>query len=272
MQFARWFNLSLNLFKMAFDGTTAFLNAVDPLNKRGKARNKAEAERVRLRDETRDWDAGKYQRLVDQSQAAGFNPLTALRAGGISPYDTTPPQASGLLSSDAWLKSALSISDSIGSFGRSQMSDTEIERDQLELELLRNEVENSSTRQTGQSFPAIGTPRGAGPSVSAGDGYSRNDGLTPRDERIEPTLNFGGFFKVNAPFTSGDVFMPGNDGEPLGLGELAVALAFGAPQVGANYIDKGLEAVNTWVLGQQAAPKSGTYNRLADHFYDPAFN
>lgn len=264
--------MSLSLFKAAFDGTTAVLNAVDPLNKRGKARKKAEAERIRLRDEARDWDSGKYQRLVDQSQAAGFNPLTALRAGGVSPYDTTPAQASGLLSSDAWLQSALSVSDTIGAYGRSQMSDDEKERDQLELELLRNEVSNSATRQTGQSFPAMGSPRGSGPAVSAGGGYDRNDDLTPRDERVEPTLNFGGFFKVNAPFTSGDVFMPGNDGEPLGVGELAVALTFGAPQVGANYIDKGLAAVNTWVLGQQAAPKSGTYNRLADHFYDPAFN
>lgn len=143
-----------------------------------------------------------YKKLVKNAQAAGFNPLTALRNGGAAGFAQT---------TDPGLSSSMFLADAIGNVG-SAMAEAPLrqrqkERENLRDELIRAQIDNTnaqtrfanqprvdyvnSVENRGPTNPSlVNGESGAG---SSGTGYSAGVDITQSPERMEaPSLIFSG--------------------------------------------------------------------------------
>lgn len=135
------------------------------------------------RDESRAYARGTYQRLVQDAEAAGFNPLTALRNGGAAGYtaDFQPmlttgiptPTASGLRESGAVgeaLGAGISgIGNFIANFDPFEDKLREAQYGVLQAQLENLQVDTAARRQAMFQVPAVSGRRSvtAGPSISS---------------------------------------------------------------------------------------------------------
>lgn len=110
-----------------------------------------------------------YQRMVTEAEAAGFNPLTAIRNGGSAGFSTQTTHPA--LASTGFLGGA---TDAIASIfdGFAQIDPMKDKRDELEYDLVQAQLGNiqADTEQKRRSFNV--------PSYSGGQRISTENGLT----------------------------------------------------------------------------------------------
>jgi hypothetical protein len=231
--------------------------------------------------------------LRTSAEAAGFNPLTVLRAtGGSLPGTATP---SGALSSSSAFRMALAdgVRSGIGTLlSHDPMA---AERDALEQGLMREQIatlqyERSRDQALGsapvydrfqgpvQGTVARGSTRGAAPAVGeapTGPVLPRIPwllGSTPLPTNANTQALTGGVGREveHLPNTTGPgmtvvqgnlsggvpVSVPGDGGEPWGVDELATYAIFAAPQLAWAGVKKWpgwYRAYNDWLTAQPGA-------------------
>jgi hypothetical protein len=128
------------------------------------------------RDEARAYSRQVYQQLVEDSEAAGFNPLTALRNGGGSAYNAAAAFAP--LSRQAPVRQAPyqgGIGDAVSGFSANFMASFDPYQDQAkeqEFRLVQAQIDNLNA-----STAAIGSQSFKVPTYRAGNVERRQSGV-----------------------------------------------------------------------------------------------
>lgn len=102
-------------------------------------------------DDNQSSNRVNYKQLVKDAEAAGFNPLTVLRAGGAAGYTTTSHPA---LSS---ANSIGAIAEAVGNFAMN-FDANKAAREQAEFDLVNAQIENIQT-ETAQRRAAMAVPK-----------------------------------------------------------------------------------------------------------------
>ena len=161
-------------------------------NSRAKAAQKAaEQERrwaLQDRDESRQYARGTYKRLVEDAEAAGFNPLTALRNGGAAGYSlyaATPALTSSGLGASGAVGEAIGqgiagIGNFIANFDPFEDKLREAQYGLMQAQLENLQVDTAARRAAMFNVPAVSGRR----VVSAGPAL----GGTLPPEMVVPTV------------------------------------------------------------------------------------
>lgn len=178
-----------------------------------------------------------YKQLVADAEAAGFNPLTALRAGGAAGYTTTSHPA---LSSVNPFGTAM---EAVGNFARDYDADADTRR-KAEYDLVQAQIANIQT-ETAQRLKSMNAPKRSGGSAVDGTGRPVTDAsLTPI--RAVPAL------------AAGD--------KAFELGQVSVTNPSGGrwwvdPTVGdAQHLEDRYGEPGSWLGGVYVGAKDAAYN------------
>lgn len=178
-------------------------------------------------------DQNYYNRPRAQRQRAeggGFNPLFVM-SNGASGNQTqsgySPIMGNSIAQAGAAFAGAMQAEEQL-----------KIQRSELEMENQRLDELVKATKLTanvGGIYAKGNRNNGSGNlgSSSNPNGYGRSgDVVAPdRDQEVAPYVSGAGLTEINNSFTGGSVVVPGDDGEPWGIDEVATAAIFGAPQV-----------------------------------------
>lgn len=102
-------------------------------------------------DDNKSSNRVNYKQMVKDAEAAGFNPLTVLRAGGAAGYTTTSHPA--LSSANA----VGAIAEAVGNFAMN-FDANKAAREQAEFDLVNAQIENIQT-ETAQRRAAMAVPK-----------------------------------------------------------------------------------------------------------------
>lgn len=212
-----------------------------------------------------------YAQLRNDAQAAGFNPLTALKAtGGMGNTTTTEPPA---LSSRQFIANALN--EGLDNwFNRDQIA-LDKERQRLEVDIARAELDNlrkaqdPATKRFGYDLHRTITDRQEqGPPDMRIDKMPRRLVFLPDGQIAKVPANWAERMGIN----EGDWVSPGDYAELLGelRGEGEVALASGAiaKVAGVPFFGTGIEAPSE---GGPRKPKT-TAKDIKDRYKATLFN
>ena len=214
-------------------------------------------------DQDREYNSPLATR--ERLEAAGFNPLTSGDpSNGVSGASSTPVSAassaiarssaasSGVVPSSAFQAMAPvfqannsfgeAIADAGAIYGQQLMEDQEFALRQTQVQMenarLTQIMQRASLRPSvagpyGGSNGIVSSPSsslrsGGSPSGDA-SGFSRSWAVSGRERSVEPDSNGPGLITIQNDLT-GPMTVPGSQGEPWGIDELATAAVFGLPQ------------------------------------------
>lgn len=247
-----------------------------------RAYNRAEEEEARAYDRAQLDESRAYSRqvlgnLVEDAEAAGFNPLTVMRSGGASSYNAAaglaPLSASRLTASPAQYRQApvkQAVGGSVGGAVAGAVGDFLSDFDPFADQKKEQEYRLVESQIAALNASALsGVSRGAG-SYATG-AYERR--LSGKGGALgKPAVWTAGDVSVTNPFQTVEVNPNASDaatweqryGEP---GSWVGGAVVGARDVGHN-IDKGWRRFNKWA-DDQTKPNSGL--RKAARWVDDLF-
>lgn len=175
----------------------------------------------------RDAKANTPKALRAALEEAGYNPLLMPNIAGTQGAGYAPQMGSNMNA----LASTLAFSDSEQNALRLRATEIEQENEFLQRQLQRQTL----TPDVPGIYPTTETdgPTG-GPSPAIAP---RLAALTPDfDQERQPSGVGSGLIALQNAMTGGEVILPGADGEPWGIDELATAAILGPPQVAYNWV------------------------------------
>lgn len=208
----------------------------------------------------REYNAQQLQIMRADAEAAGFNPLTALRANGSGSYTTGHGgSAVGGLSNFNW------VADAMGQAGN-MLDPMNRRRDQLELELLEQTVRAAQGENTFRPLPA------------ANAGLGRAEPGVVYDYRADVTRLAGappmmrpGQGQVSTYNTIGDnVVVPRTLANRLGLETGQQMIAGDNPEIWGEIPGEGYNAINANnLMNQSGVTSRGSVGDPAEWFQLP---
>lgn len=190
-------------------------------------------------------EANRPVNQVREWEEAGINPLFGISSGGYVPY-----QAASI--GDAYSVAGARFGQAIDQFREEKLAQTELKKENTALKEKLDELAtpripsylsqygaiipvptiggtNAQAVQNGNRRSGVVSPvSGGGGSV---DSLGATSDVAPgRDVEVSPYTSGSGLTEINNRFTNG-IVVPGSDGEPWGIDEVATYLAVGVPQM-----------------------------------------
>ena len=212
-------------------------------------------------------EANRPVNQVREWEAAGINPLFGISSGGYIPH-----QAAQI--GDAYATAGARFGQAIDARRAEKLAETELKQENTKLREKLDELAtprvpsymvqyggalplpglggtNAETRQNADRRSGLVSPVSGDSRSSTGIG-STADVAPGREVEVAPYSSGPGLTEINNIGTSGGIVVPGSDGEPWGIDEVATAVVIGGPQWLWNTINDP----NVWDDGSLLNPKT----------------
>jgi hypothetical protein len=198
------------------------------------------------------------QGIRENFEAAGFNPLLGFYGNGNGTGAQYAPTMGNIIANGM-----ATVGDQIQNQRALEMQKAQLEMENARLQKL---TEEQTLRENNPGvYGRNGNSESNNSDMVTDSGIGDTAYLAPgRDVKTEEYSSGAGITEVNNAFTFGSVVVPGADGEPWGLDELATAVIAGGPQVLRNAFIKAWEELPDTIKEHQSSEVLEKWERAAE--------